>query len=186
MFHRFDRNLGNFRGGGLPSLNLKPIGTVHNSIRMKMRKGWDSVSSEIVLSSDYEEGLEGIEAYSHLFILFWLSRVPPNARGRRLKIHPRSRRDLPLVGIFATRTQYRPNPIGLTQVRLLKREGNILRVRGLDALNGTPVLDIKPVSPRTEFPSRVRVPEWYHRLWEKRFAESAVTARKGKRNHPLR
>jgi len=126
------------------------------------------VVSEIALSPKFEEGLEGIEEYSHLFVLFWLSRVPPNARGRRLKIHPRSRRDLPLVGIFGTRTQYRPNPIGLTQVRLLKRERNVLRVKGLDAMNGTPILDIKPISPRDEIPRKTRVPGWYQRLWGKR------------------
>jgi tRNA (Thr-GGU) A37 N-methylase len=84
-----------------------------------------------------------------------------------MKIHPRSRPDLPLVGFFATRTQYRPNPIGLTLVQLLGRKENILTVKGLDALNGTPVLDIKPISPKTEMPSHFRVPEWYPRLWKK-------------------
>ena len=164
----------------MPSIKLKPIGSVHNGIRKKMREGWESVVSEIVLSPEYEEGLEGIEEYSHVLVLFWLSRVPPKARGRRLRIHPRSRGDLPRVGIFSTRTQYRPNPIGLTQVRLLKRERNILRVKGLDALNGTPVLDIKPISPRTEFPPRVRVPDWVHRLWGKRPHKAAIPRPGGK------
>jgi tRNA (Thr-GGU) A37 N-methylase len=72
------------------------------------------------------------------------------------------------VGIFGTRTQYRPNPIGLTQVRLLKREKNVLWVKGLDAMTGTPILDIKPISPRKEMPCKTRVPGWYHRLWGKR------------------
>jgi tRNA (Thr-GGU) A37 N-methylase len=71
------------------------------------------------------------------------------------------------VGFFATRTQYRPNPIGLTQVQLLGRKGNILTVKGLDALNGTPVLDIKPISPKTEMPTRFQVPDWYPLLWKK-------------------
>lgn len=146
---------------------LKPIGKVRNSILRKKREGWDSIISEVIIDPEYEEGLSGIENYSHLFILFWLSRVPPRVRGRNLRIHPRSRLDLPLVGIFSTRTQYRPNPIGLTLVELLKRRKNILRVRGLDALNGTPVLDIKPISPRTEFSQKTRVPEWVHRLWKK-------------------
>jgi tRNA (adenine37-N6)-methyltransferase len=146
---------------------LKPIGKVRNSVRKKKRDGWESIVSEVVVDPKYEDGLEGIEDYSHLSILFWLSRVSPKVRGRRLKIHPRSRLDLPLVGLFSTRTQYRPNPIGLTLVQLLKRQKNILRVRGLDALDGTPVIDIKPISPRTEFPTRSRVPEWYHRLWKK-------------------
>jgi len=164
----------------LPSIKLEPIGFVHNGIRKKKREGWESVVSEIALSPKYEEGLEGIEEYSHVLVLFWLSRVPPNARGRRLKIHPRSRRDLPRVGIFATRTQYRPNPIGLTQVRLLKRDKNILRVKGLDALNGTPVLDIKPISPRTEIPPKIRVPDWVHRLGDKRPPKATIPRQGGK------
>jgi tRNA-Thr(GGU) m(6)t(6)A37 methyltransferase TsaA len=152
----------------LPGIKLDPIGVVRNGIRKKKRDGWGSILSEIRFAPQYQEGLEGIEEYSHILVLFWLSRVPQRARGRRLKIHPRSRKDLPQVGIFATRTQYRPNPIGLTQVRLLKRDKNILRVEGLDALNGTPVLDVKPVSPGRRIPPGTRVPAWYRRLWDKK------------------
>lgn len=151
----------------MPKIALRAIGRVRNSIHKKKREGWESIISEIVLEPRYEEALEGVEDYSHLLILFWLSRVSPRVRGRMMRIHPRSRLDLPLVGIFSTRTQYRPNPIGLTLVQLLKRKKNILRVRGLDAMNGTPVLDIKPISPRIEFLPKIRVPEWYYRLWVK-------------------
>jgi tRNA-Thr(GGU) m(6)t(6)A37 methyltransferase TsaA len=166
------------KGGVLPNISLKRIGIVHNEIRGKKREGWESVISTIILSPKHEKGLEGIEEYSHLFVLFWLSRVPPNARGGRLKIHPRGRPDLPLVGIFGTRTQYRPNPIGLTQVRLLKREKNVLWVKGLDAMTGTPILDIKPISPRNEMPRNIRVPGWYCRLWGKRSLRSNMKAGK--------
>jgi len=148
----------------LKAIIIKPIGKVKNSVRKMRREGWESVVSEIILEPKYEEALEGVEEYSHLLILFWLSRLVKSDRQMK-KIHPKSRQDLPLVGIFATRTQYRPNPIGLTQVKLLRRKKNILRVQGLDAVNGTPVIDIKPVSPRHENPSKVRVPGWYHRLW---------------------
>jgi len=151
----------------LRKITLKAIGKVRNSICKKKREGWESVISEVIVDPRYEEGLEGIEDYSHLLILFWLSRTLSRDRGRAMKIHPRSRLDLPLVGVFLTRTQYRPNPIGLTLVQLLKKKKNILEVRGLDAMNGTPVLDIKPISPRTEFPRRIRVPTWYYRLWAK-------------------
>ncbi|HSR14041.1 MAG TPA: tRNA (N6-threonylcarbamoyladenosine(37)-N6)-methyltransferase TrmO, partial [Thermodesulfobacteriota bacterium] len=129
-----------------------------------MRDGWESLTSEIVLDPKFTEGLEGVTDYSHIFVLFWISRIPKAKRGM-LKIHPRSRSDLPLVGIFATRTQYRPNPIGLTLVRLMGRKENILRVKGLDALDGTPVLDIKPISPRSDMPATKRVPAWYRSLW---------------------
>jgi tRNA-Thr(GGU) m(6)t(6)A37 methyltransferase TsaA len=128
------------------------------------REGWESVVSYVILDPRLEEALDGIEDYSHLLVLFWLNRVQ---RGRRnlKKIHPRSREDLPLVGIFATRTQYRPNPIGLTLVELIWRKKNILRVRGLDAVNGTPVIDIKPISPVQEFLKEPKVPKWYDQLW---------------------
>jgi tRNA-Thr(GGU) m(6)t(6)A37 methyltransferase TsaA len=155
-------------------ISLRVIGRVRNSIQKKKREGWESVVSQIDLAPKYKEALEGIEGYSHLLVLYWLSRVPYNARGRRMKIHPRSRPDLPLVGVFATRTQYRPNPIGLTQVKLVERRGKTLTVKGLDALNGTPVLDIKPISPKTERPAHFRVPEWYSRLWKKPLKKAAA------------
>jgi len=148
----------------LRKIVLQPIGKVRNSIRVLKREGWDSVISEIILKPEYEEALDGVEDYSHLFIFFWITRIPQSRRGM-MKIHPKSREDLPLVGIFATRTQYRPNPIGLTLVELLGRKKNVLRVRGLDALRGSPVLDIKPISPGKEFPKKTRVPTWYRRLW---------------------
>jgi tRNA-Thr(GGU) m(6)t(6)A37 methyltransferase TsaA len=146
-------------------ITLKAIGRVRNSIGKMKREGWESVVSEIILDPQHEEALAGVEDYSHLLILFWLSRVQKAGRGMK-KIHPKSRQDLPLVGIFATRTQYRPNPIGLTLVKLLGRRKNVLRVRGLDALNGTPVIDIKPTTPRHEFPKDIRVPKWYDQLWK--------------------
>ena len=150
--------------GRVKDITLKPIGKVKNSVRQMRREGWESLVSEIILEPKHEEALEGVEDYSHLVILFWLNRLRRTDREMK-KVHPKSRRDLPLVGIFSTRTQYRPNPIGLTLVRLLGRKKNILRVRGLDAVNGTPVIDIKPSSPRHENPAKVRVPAWYDRLW---------------------
>lgn len=120
--------------------------------------------SDVILDPKLEEALEGIEDYSHLLVLFWLNRVQKGRRNLK-KIHPKSREDLPLVGIFATRTQYRPNPIGLTLVELIWRKKNILRVRGLDAVNGTPVIDIKPISPLQEFLKKPKVPKWYDQLW---------------------
>ncbi len=145
---------------------LRPIGRVKNSIRHFKREGWESVVSEIILDPPYSEALDGIEDYSHILILFWISRI--KTRQRKIKkIHPKSRSDLPLVGVFATRTQYRPNPIGLTLVRLISRNKNVLKVKGLDALQGTPIIDIKPISPRHEFLQKYKIPEWYDRLWTK-------------------
>jgi len=149
----------------LKKITLGIIGRVRNSVREMKREGWRSVVSDVILDPNLEEALEGIEDYSHLLVLFWLNRVQKGRRNLK-KIHPKSREDLPLVGIFATRTQYRPNPIGLTLVELVWRKRNMLRVRGLDAVNGTPVIDIKPISPRQEFLKEPNVPKWYDQLWK--------------------
>jgi tRNA (adenine37-N6)-methyltransferase len=82
-----------------------------------------------------------------------------------LKIHPRGRTDMPLVGLYATRTNLRPNQIGLTVVELLKVEGSTLTVRGLDAYDGSPVLDVKPYDSWDSKPD-ARVPEWRNKLEE--------------------
>jgi tRNA-Thr(GGU) m(6)t(6)A37 methyltransferase TsaA len=95
-----------------------------------------------------------------------MSQVLENKR-MILKVHPRGRMDMPLLGVFATRTNMRPNPIGLTLVELLKVEGKTLTVRGLDAFNGTPILDIKPFDP-WDMVEKARVPDWWIKLNEKK------------------
>ena len=90
-----------------------------------------------------------------------------NEERSRLKVHPRGRRDMPLLGMFATRTPYRKNPIGLTLVELLGVEDNVLTVRGLDAFDGTQVLDIKPFD-YWDTAQEARVPRWWMRLEKER------------------
>jgi tRNA-Thr(GGU) m(6)t(6)A37 methyltransferase TsaA len=119
-------------------------------------------TSHIVLHSEFAEALDGIGGFSHLLVLFWLHGISEIQR-QTLKVHPRGRRNLPLLGIFATRTMFRPNPIGLTLVELIKVKGNVLTVRGLDAFNGTPVLDIKPFD-SWDKAEDTKVPEWYVKL----------------------
>lgn len=123
----------------------------------------DAVISQIVLQPELVEGLEGLAQFSHLFVLFHLNQVAKEKM--QLRIHPKRRADLPLTGIFATRTMIRPNPIGLTIVELLKVECNVLTVRGLDAFDGTPVLDIKPYDP-WDLPENARAPAWWRKLYE--------------------
>jgi tRNA-Thr(GGU) m(6)t(6)A37 methyltransferase TsaA len=140
---------------------LKPIGFVRtenvgDEVKDKSR------TSQIVLHSELAEALDGIGDFSHLFVLFWLNRIPDEPR-KTLKVHPRGRRDLPLLGIFATRTMLRPNPVGLTLVELVKVKGNVLTVRGLDAFDGTPVLDIKPFD-SWDKAKTAKVPEWWTKL----------------------
>ena len=126
---------------------IKPIGSVRNDIKQPLREGWDAVVSELILDTSLEEATEGLEQFSHIIVVFWMHKAPLE-RGVPTRVHPRGRQDLPLVGLFATRAPYRPNPIGISVVKLLERQGNLLKVKGLDAIDGTPVIDIKPYLPR--------------------------------------
>ena len=140
---------------------MEPIGYVKTSAvgdEVKDR----SRTSEIVLKPEFVEALDGVAEYSHLYVLFWLHEITPEKR-LILKIHPRGRADLPLVGIFAARTNLRPNPIGLTIVELLNLKGNVLEVRGLDAFDKTPVLDLKPYD-RWGNVANVAIPAWWEKL----------------------
>jgi tRNA-Thr(GGU) m(6)t(6)A37 methyltransferase TsaA len=144
---------------------LNPIGyvkteAVGDEVKDKSR------TSQIVLRDNLVEALDGITGFSHLFVLFWLSQIPDEQR-MIMKVHPRGRMDMPLLGVFATRTNLRPNPIGLTLVELLKVEGNTLTVRGLDAFDGTPILDIKPFD-SWDNAKNARVADWWIKLNEKK------------------
>jgi tRNA-Thr(GGU) m(6)t(6)A37 methyltransferase TsaA len=140
---------------------LKPIGFVRTKAVGDEVKDKDRIS-QIVVNRELAEALEGIAEFSHLFVLFWLHEITSEKR-KTLKVHPRSREDLPLLGVFATRTKLRPNPIGLTLVELLKVEGNVLTVRGLDAFNETPVLDLKPFD-LWDMAKDAKVPRWWTKL----------------------
>jgi tRNA-Thr(GGU) m(6)t(6)A37 methyltransferase TsaA len=144
---------------------LNPIGFVKTEAVGDEVKDKSRIS-KIVLRDELVEALEGITGFSHLFVLFWLNQVS-NEQRMSLKVHPRGRMDMPLLGVFATRTNLRPNPIGLTLVELLKVEGNTLTVRGLDAFDGTPILDIKPFD-SWDTAKNARVPDWWIKLNEKK------------------
>jgi tRNA-Thr(GGU) m(6)t(6)A37 methyltransferase TsaA len=140
---------------------LKPIGFVRRTdvgdeVKDKTRL------SQVVINDEFADALDGINEFSHVFLLFWLHEVSDEQR-KLLKVHPRGRRDLPLLGVFATRTMLRPNPIGLTLVELIQIEGNVLTVRGLDAFDKTPVLDIKPFD-SWDKASTFKVPNWWIKL----------------------
>ena len=140
---------------------LNPIG------RVKTEAVGDEVKdksriSQIIVRDELVEALEGVGGFSHLFVLFWLNQVSSKQR-LTLKVHPRGRMDMPLLGVFASRTNHRPNPIGLTLVELLKVEGNTLTVRGLDAFDGTPILDIKPFD-SWDNAENARVSDWWIKL----------------------
>ena len=149
----------------IKQIELKPIGIVKTTaIGKKVRK--KGAISKIVLRSDLAEALVGIDEFSHIFVIFWMHEISAEER-RTVKTHPRGRSNLPLLGVFATRTPHRPNPIGMTLVELLKVDGNVLTVRNLDAFDGTPVLDIKPFD-NWDMTNDGQVPQWWKNLETKR------------------
>lgn len=147
----------------LPTVTFKAIGIVRNGItqvpRPRPQPGWREVVSDIVINPSLTETLDGLEEYSHIIVLFWLHQVAATGE-LPTKRHPMGKPELPLVGTLAWRSPTRPNPIGKTTARLLQRQGNILRVEGLDALDGTPVIDIKPYIPEWDSVANAKVPQW--------------------------
>jgi tRNA-Thr(GGU) m(6)t(6)A37 methyltransferase TsaA len=144
-------------------LAVKAIGTVRNEIKTPIVQGWGKVVSDLVLDERYTEGLDGIENYSHVLVIFWMDQAGPL---KSLKGHVQGREDLPIAGLFARRAPSRPNPIGVTAVPILNREKNVLRVQGVDAMDGTPLLDIKPYIPAFDRVENARIPEWCKRVYE--------------------
>jgi tRNA-Thr(GGU) m(6)t(6)A37 methyltransferase TsaA len=117
-------------------IEMRPIGFVSRASPGENERD-RSLVAKLVLNEDVTPALDGIEAWSHIYVIFWLNRVVHTAEPQ---LHGQGDN----LGIFAARSPIHPNPIGLTLVELVKHEGNALWVRGLDAYDGTPVLDIKP------------------------------------------
>ena len=139
--------------GGLPEDRAaRPAGTAE-------------IEGRVEVHPEFADGLDGIEGFSHVFLLSYLHKVHDDARAL-LKVKPRrllrdraSLEEIPTVGVFATDSPARPNSIGLTLVKLVARDGNVLVVEGLDLFDGTPVLDIKPY--RTDYKVETHgVPTW--------------------------
>ncbi|MBM2824602.1 MAG: hypothetical protein HW402_266 [Dehalococcoidales bacterium] len=142
----------------LPEMVLKPIGFVRNAVKEPGRREWAEIVSEIVIDSHLTEALDGLEGFSHLIVLCWMHRVTDAEMP--LKVHPGRRPEAPLVGLFASRSPNRPNRLAKATVRLLELRDNILKVQGLDAIDGTPVIDIKPFIPGYDSVAEARVPQW--------------------------
>ena len=144
---------------------LEPVGIVRGGRVEAEDDGWGAVEAEIVLDPARvsPDSTLGLASYSHVTVLFHMHKVAEEKveRGAR---HPREREDWPKVGIFAQPARSRPNRIGVTTCELLAVDGLTLRVRGLDAIDGTPVIDIKPTI--TGFAPRrpVREPDWVREL----------------------
>jgi tRNA-Thr(GGU) m(6)t(6)A37 methyltransferase TsaA len=125
---------------------------------------WEGVEAEIVVDDRFPvESLAGVEGFSHLDVVYVFDKVEPESifMGAR---HPRNRSEWPLVGIFAQRAKARPNRIGVSTCRLLGVEGRVLRVSDLDAIDGSPVLDLKPHVEEMGPRGAVREPAWTREL----------------------
>jgi tRNA-Thr(GGU) m(6)t(6)A37 methyltransferase TsaA len=141
----------------IPGIVLKPIGTVRSETKQRGRRDNKDTVAEIVIDPEFTEGLDNLDEFSHAVVIFYFHETRKPAP---LKVHPKYRSEPEPVGVFASRSPDRPNPLGKTNVRLLERRGNILKVQGLDAIDGTPVIDIKPYIPGVDTVADAKVPKW--------------------------
>ena len=149
----------------LKSIQLKPIGFVRTEAGLEDLRHRVAIS-EIVVNKRLCRGLDGIGGFSHIFVLYWMHKTSKPER-KVLTVHPRHRPYIPKQGIFATRSKFHPNSIGLTIVKLLSKVDNTLIVKGLDAYDGTPVLDLKPYD-YWDRPKKIQVPDWWKKLEKER------------------
>ena len=136
----------------------RAIGVVRNRVRDSRPDGWEQVRSDIIFSDDMEPALEALEGFSHVIVVFHLHGVPE--RARRLTLPVGSEDEPPARGVLATRSQLRPNAIGVSVTSVQHRRKSVLRVNGLDALDGTPVLDVKPYLPSYDAVPDATLPPW--------------------------
>lgn len=149
-------------------ISLNPIGEIVNKRKIIEDDNWGEIISIIKLNDSFDESaLKGINEFSHLEIIYYFDKVEDSKiiTGAR---HPRNLEHLPEVGVFAQRVKNRPNKLGLTTVKLLRVENKTLHVKGLDAINGTPVLDIKPVFkqflPQVSYQDEIKQPDWVNEI----------------------
>lgn len=126
-------------------IQINPIGFIKRQSKEENDKDRNLIS-KLIINKDLSDALDGIDDFSHIYVIFWMDKVKDTSYLH----HPGKTHDSKPVGIFATRAPIHPNPIGLTLVKLIKREENILWVEGIDAYDNTPILDIKPY------------PDWEH------------------------
>ncbi len=143
---------------------MAPVAFVQNSRTSQTDDFWGGVLSEIILAEGIPaESLAGLDAFSHVEVLFYFDSLGASGESPMAR-HPRGNLNWPKVGIFAQRNKDRPNRIGLTIARIVKCGDRQLLVEGLDAVDGTPVLDIKPVMVEYLPAGPVRQPDWSHEL----------------------
>jgi len=149
----------------LTSIPLTPIGHVRSDVTEQRDADWGRVVSRITLEPEYRSGLRGLEAFSHAIVVTYLHHSQFVA-SRDLVRRPRGLATMPEIGIFAQRAKDRPNPIGITAVRIQAVGPGWVDVAGLDAIDGTPVLDLKPYLPQYDRVPDAAVPPWVGELME--------------------
>ena len=134
-------------------IKLKPVGMIHSPFKKKEDieskkyadpKGFDSVQGELEIFKEYEAGLKDTEGFSHLIVLFAFH------ESEGYSLHTKPLLENTLRGVFSTRSPHRPNSLGLTVVKVVERKENIVKVSGIDMIEGTPILDIKPYTSRDQ------------------------------------
>ena len=146
--------------GIMKEINIKPIGFVKNNIKEQRFGGFEAEISEIIVDEKFTDALKGIDDYSHVIIVYWMDKIKDYV----IQHQPQGNPNVPLVGIFACRCPHRPNPIAITTVRLVEHKGNKIKVKGLDILDGTPVIDIKPYWPQYDKVDNGKIPDWVNML----------------------
>lgn len=144
----------------MTEIKLKPIGFAKNQ-EHKHVGGWAGVVTDLVIEKQYEDALLGLDDYSHLLVIYWMHEVSTC----EMRHVPQGKVGVvPEVGIFSCRCPQRPNPLGLSTVKVLGIENNIITVEGLDVVNGTPILDLKPYTPQYDAVADAKVPAWVNQL----------------------
>ena len=136
-----------------PAIEIHPIGTVH----------CQGDRAQIDLRPELAPALEGLAGFSHVWVFYWFHENDQPEERAILQVHPRRDPANPLTGVFATRAPVRPNLIGMTCCRIVNIKQNILEVEGLDAREGSPVLDLKPYIPASDALPEAQVPGWVKR-----------------------
>ena len=144
----------------MEEINLKPIGFAKNSVKEPRFGNFGDEITEIVLDEKFTDALTGIDEYSHVIIVFWMDKV----KNQVITHRPQGNPEVPIVGIFSCRCPPRPNPIAQTTVKLVGHEGNKIKVEGLDILDGTPIIDIKPYWPKYDKVDEGKIPDWVNKL----------------------
>ncbi len=144
----------------LPEFPLKIIGTVKNEMKEPGgRQGIQQIVSEVVLDESLSGSLGSITEYTDVTILYW-AHIDRHPGEKPNKIHPHNQESNPAVGIFATRSSDRPNRILMCSAKILEAKAHILKVAGLDAIDGSPVIDIKPYNARHDSRPDAKMPPW--------------------------